>query len=103
MQQKLKKLLILLTGWAFIVLGIIGLFLPILQGVLFLLIGLAILSTEYAWAHAWLQKLQARFPKLSSRLHAATTRVHHWLNRFGLRTQPSKQDADQCGDSADSL
>ena len=45
-----KRILLLIVGWAFILLGIIGLFLPVLQGVLFLLIGLMILSGEYVWA-----------------------------------------------------
>jgi len=36
-----KRLLALVVGWGFIALGIVGLFLPILQGVLFLLIGLS--------------------------------------------------------------
>ena len=40
MNQKRKRWLILLTGWGFILLGIAGLFLPILQGILFLVIGL---------------------------------------------------------------
>jgi len=45
-QTKAKKMVLILFGWSFIVLGVIGLFLPVLQGVLFLLIGLFILSTE---------------------------------------------------------
>src|SRR2546427_10937372 len=42
-----KRVLVLIIGWSFILLGIVGLFLPILQGVLFILIGLIILSSEY--------------------------------------------------------
>jgi uncharacterized membrane protein YbaN (DUF454 family) len=62
----LKRVLILVAGWAFILLGIVGLFLPILQGVLFLLIGLLLLSSEYVWAHHLLGKLRARFPESAS-------------------------------------
>lgn len=78
---KLKRWLILLTGWSFIVLGIAGLFLPFLQGVLFLLAGLSILSSEYAWAHKLLQKLRERFPSLSLRVDTATRRTRAWLQR----------------------
>lgn len=46
----MKRIMILFVGWTFILLGIAGLFLPILQGVLFLLVGLMILSSQYAWA-----------------------------------------------------
>lgn len=43
MQTKTKKVFVLLLGWGFIALGVVGLFLPVLQGILFLVIGLTIL------------------------------------------------------------
>ena len=64
MRAAAKRLAVLLLGWGFILLGIAGLFLPVLQGVLFLLIGLIILSSEYVWAHKLLQRLRRRFPSL---------------------------------------
>ena len=42
------------------VLGVIGLFLPFLQGVLFLIMGLSLLSTESRRAKRWLDWLQER-------------------------------------------
>jgi uncharacterized protein len=39
----LKRIARITIGWNFIVAGIAGLFLPLLQGVLFLMIGLVIL------------------------------------------------------------
>ena len=81
MNQKRKRWLLLLTGWGFILLGIAGLFLPILQGILFLLIGLVILSSEYVWAHRLLQKLQKRFPKVAAHLHQASERARSRVNR----------------------
>ena len=48
MQAKVNTLLVLLLGWSFVALGVIGLFVPVLQGVLFLLIGLFVLSSEYS-------------------------------------------------------
>lgn len=81
MNQKRKRWLLLLTGWGFILLGIAGLFLPILQGILFLLIGLGILSSEYVWAHRLLQKLQKRFPKIAAHVHQASERARSRVNR----------------------
>jgi len=66
-----KRVAILATGWLFIALGIAGLFLPFLQGILFLLIGLVILSTEYSWARRILGKVRTRFPKLDNLIKAA--------------------------------
>ena len=81
MNQKRKRWLLLLTGWGFIVLGIAGLFLPILQGILFLLIGLVILSSEYVWAHRLLEKVQKRFPKISAHAHEASRKARRWVSR----------------------
>jgi uncharacterized membrane protein YbaN (DUF454 family) len=77
-----KRILVLITGWAFIILGIIGLFLPILQGVLFLLVGLIILSTEYVWAHRLLNKLRERFPKIGRTADQAMEKATAWLRRL---------------------
>lgn len=81
MNQKRKRWLILLTGWGFVLLGIAGLVLPILQGVLFLVTGLVILSSEYVWAQRVLEKLQKRFPKLAAHLHKASEKARSRVNR----------------------
>ena len=82
MNRHAKRILVLIVGWFFILLGIVGLFLPILQGILFILIGLAILSSEYAWAHHLLSKLRARFPKISAAADNASERAARWLRRI---------------------
>lgn len=81
MRVRFKKVAVLIGGWVFIVLGVVGLFLPILQGVFFLIIGLFILSSEYVWAHQLLQKLRNRFPKLDSRWEEMRGKAHEWRNR----------------------
>jgi uncharacterized membrane protein YbaN (DUF454 family) len=86
--RRFKRWLVIISGWSFVALGVAGLFLPILQGVLFLLIGLTILSTEYVWAHKLLQKLRKRFPSLTSRFDTAKLRASAWLKRIF----PSKSD-----------
>ena len=89
MQTRVKKIAILLLGWAFIVLGIIGLFLPILQGVLFLLIGLLILSSEYVWAHRLLLKIRRRYPSIDARWTQVQATTHKWISKiFGGTGQP---------------
>ena len=74
-----RRWLYLLVGWVFIVLGILGLFLPVLQGVLFLLIGLIILSSEYLWAHKLLTKLRGHFPRLAHVFDEAAERARGWF------------------------
>jgi uncharacterized membrane protein YbaN (DUF454 family) len=77
-----KRILVLVAGWGFILLGIVGLFLPVLQGGLFLLVGLIILSSEYAWAHRLLARLRGRFPKINRTADQATDRAAAWLRRI---------------------
>jgi uncharacterized membrane protein YbaN (DUF454 family) len=77
-----KRMLVLIVGWGFILLGIVGLFLPILQGVLFLIVGLIILSSEYVWAHHLLNRLRQRFPKISRIADHATGKASGWLRRL---------------------
>jgi uncharacterized membrane protein YbaN (DUF454 family) len=85
-QTKAKKAILLLFGWGFILLGVIGLFLPILQGVLFLLIGLLILSSEYVWAHRLLLKIRNRFPDVAKRSDEAQKTAHKLMAKIFHRT-----------------
>lgn len=80
----MKRALLIATGWLFIVLGIAGLFLPILQGILFLVIGLLILSREYTWAQNILQRFEKRFPDISKKARRVARRVRARI-RLALR------------------
>ena len=88
MRATIKRWTLLAAGWFFIVLGIAGLFLPILQGILFLLIGLLILSSEYVWAHRILSRLRERFPRIAQRAHAISQAAHHWIHARLHRPSP---------------
>ncbi|MFN3477522.1 MAG: PGPGW domain-containing protein [Candidatus Methylomirabilales bacterium] len=48
----------LILGWGLIVLGIVGLFLPLLQGIAFIVAGLALLSRDSPWARRWLERVK---------------------------------------------
>jgi uncharacterized membrane protein YbaN (DUF454 family) len=85
MQTKGKRLVVLLLGWGFVALGVAGLFLPVLQGVLFLLIGLFILSSEYVWAHRLLETIRNRFPTAALRCEEASRKAHNWLAKVFRR------------------
>jgi uncharacterized membrane protein YbaN (DUF454 family) len=85
MNAQVKRALVLLVGWSFILLGVVGLFLPVLQGVLFLFVGLIILSSEYAWAHRMIVWLRQRFPKVGHIADEAAAKAASWLQRFSRR------------------
>ncbi|HEY6307087.1 MAG TPA: PGPGW domain-containing protein [Candidatus Angelobacter sp.] len=63
-----KRFALIAAGWILVVLGVAGLFLPVLPGVLLLLAGLSILSYEYDWARRWSLKLRRRFPEAKHKL-----------------------------------
>jgi uncharacterized membrane protein YbaN (DUF454 family) len=84
MNRRVKRYAILILGWVFIFLGILGLFLPILQGILFLTIGLILLSRESVWAAAKLDWLKTKYPRFGAIYEEAerrVTRLWHKLNR----------------------
>jgi uncharacterized membrane protein YbaN (DUF454 family) len=77
-------------GYTFLVLGVIGIVLPVLHGMLFLVVGLAILSRHALWARRLLERLKRQHPRvrtvidrgerLTQRwLRVATVRIGRWL------------------------
>ena len=88
MNTRIKRLLIWCLGWVFIALGILGLFLPVLQGILFLLIGLYLLSSTSPWAERLLNRLRKRFPKTSKTFEEAKEKVASW-QLFGKKEKQS--------------
>ncbi len=57
----------LIAGWTLVALGIVGLFLPILQGVALILAGLALLAPDVPFARRWLDWLKNRVRRLRRR------------------------------------
>lgn len=70
-----KRYSLIAVGWALLPLGVLGLFLPILPGVLFLILGLSILSVEYEWARRWMNALRSRFPGTDKKLQGIIARL----------------------------
>lgn len=81
----MRRIAVLAAGWIFVVLGILGLFLPVLQGVLFLLVGLLLLSKESAWAR-WLgREFRRRYPGMGRRMDEARAWTTRTLSRLTRR------------------
>ncbi len=79
--ESIKKVGLLVIGWFFIVLGILGLFLPILQGILFILIGLAILSSRSEKIKRFLKYLETRYPQYHGKVEAWKERIGKWFKK----------------------
>lgn len=51
-----------LAGWSLLLLGLIGLILPVMNGTVFLLLGIFVLREQHAWSQRALGWCQARWP-----------------------------------------
>ena len=75
------------AGFALLGLGVLGLVLPILQGILFLALGLFILRDQYDWARDGMAKLRARWPRQVDGVEAMEARLVAWSRRQASRVK----------------
>ena len=85
MKRDVKHYLLLALGWIFIFLGILGLFLPILQGILFLAIGLIILSRRSPRVRLFNKKIGQRYPKYRAIQDEASARVKRLVEKISRK------------------
>jgi len=81
MREKINNIFIKIAGLAFIFFGIISLFLPFLQGLLFILIGLYILSLRYPKLKALFEKTFARYPRFKESFDKSHSKIRSF---FGI-------------------
>lgn len=74
-QRELKRIFILTLATFFLLLGLAGLVLPILQGWLFLAISILLFSLYAPRLRAWIDRHTVRWPKL----HAAVGKAEEWI------------------------
>jgi hypothetical protein len=78
------------AGFSLLFLGAIGTVLPILQGFLFIALGLFVLRDQYAWAHRGMDKLRRRWPRQVQGVEAMEARMVAWFRRAGERLRPPR-------------
>lgn len=76
------------VGWLLVLLGIVGLFLPILQGTLSLALGFALLSISSQWFHLKLRGWMGRWPRVWKKMERLRRRMHGWLHRSRASAPP---------------
>lgn len=64
-------------GYSLVTLGVIGIIVPVLNGTVFLIFGLLILSRHTRWAASWLEWLKRRNARLGSLIERGET----WVDR----------------------
>lgn len=93
MNQAVKGVLIRIVGLVFLVLGILGLFLPLLQGILFLVIGAALLTYRTP-LFRWL-RLQQGLDRLADQVEGRWPRLARWLRVWSRQGAPREGAGEQ--------
>lgn len=79
-KRHMKRLLVLSLAVFFLLLGLLGLALPILQGWFFLALSLILFSMYSPSLRSWIDHHTVKYPKL----HAFVHKAHDWSTRvFG--------------------
>lgn len=79
-----KRIVLNVSGWFFLAVGSVGVFLPILQGVAFIVLGAYLLSLHSPWFHNKLHALKQRYPSIAKPLERADA----WVRKqFGLEVE----------------
>ncbi len=68
-------------------LGIAGLFLPVLQGILFLAVGASLLASEIPWVERQVAALKARHPKAAHAIDSAEAWVAERWRRLKVNVR----------------
>lgn len=75
------RITLMVLGWFMVLLGIVGIFLPVLQGFAFIFIGLVMLSIASERVHAWLERSLQRRPSIQQRYQRLRQRLHEKFSR----------------------
>ncbi|OGI65623.1 hypothetical protein A3H53_00130 [Candidatus Nomurabacteria bacterium RIFCSPLOWO2_02_FULL_40_10] len=78
MQKQAKKVIILTIGVIFIIFGLIGLVLPFLQGIIFLIIGFLLISLYFPKVRAHIR----RHAQKSASVLSFFDKTERWLAKF---------------------
>jgi uncharacterized membrane protein YbaN (DUF454 family) len=92
MERQIKRVVTLVIGWTLIAIGIVGLFLPFLQGILLIFLGLYLLSRESETARRWFERGRRRYPRIDAKLKKWR---QWWRRRLGRSTREENGNRDR--------
>lgn len=77
-KKEVKRIVVLTLAIVFLLLGLAGLVLPILQGWFFLALSLLLFAIYSPALQAWIDKHTVKYPKV----HAWVGKAQDWIARF---------------------
>ena len=66
-QKTLQRIAVIVVGWVLILVGIVGLVLPVVPGAVLIVVGALMVNPQWAWLRRMLEKCRVRFPVFSAR------------------------------------
>lgn len=78
------RILLLGAGWFIVLIGLVGLALPGIQGILTIAVGAAVLSVASEMVYRWLRRLLHRWPRVWHPIETLREKVHEWFARRKL-------------------
>lgn len=78
----MSRVVVTVLGYGFLALGVVGLFLPFLQGLLFIVVGLVLLSRHSLWARRLLDRFKERHPQAGRVIQQAERLVRRTTYRL---------------------
>ena len=75
------RVILIFIGTVFLVFGIIGLFLPVLQGILFIVIGIYILSLTSLTFKNWADHHMGKYPRVKHHYDKHSAKVDKLLKK----------------------
>lgn len=78
--KTIKRISIDTVGWALILLGVIGILLPVVPGFVLVLAGLYLLSLHSKWFHGQLERHKHKYPRVVRFLDSLDARVKRLLH-----------------------
>jgi uncharacterized membrane protein YbaN (DUF454 family) len=79
------RLVSLTLGYSLLAIGIVGVILPILHGMLFVVMGLAVLSRHAPWARRVLERLKRQHPRVRAVIDRGERLTQRWLRIATVR------------------
>jgi uncharacterized membrane protein YbaN (DUF454 family) len=74
-KKTIKRITRIVLGWLLLILGILGLFLPVLQGILFITLGVLLLSPDVPVFKKLLQWLRERYPRIARKADRVAEKI----------------------------
>ena len=81
-QKSLQRVAVVGLGWMLIIVGIAGLFLPLVPGIPLMVAGALMLNLQWPWLRRAVEKCRMRFPALSRAFERFSARGKGSQSRF---------------------